>query len=47
VERIVIDTGGLRPSYLGPPESPFVRDRRTHWPPEPEAGSAHTAGDAR
>ncbi|MFO7313985.1 glycosyl hydrolase 115 family protein [Rhodothermus marinus] len=47
VERIVIDTGGLRPSYLGPPESPFVRDRRTHWPPEPEAGPAHAAGDTR
>jgi hypothetical protein len=22
VERIIIDAGGLRPSYLGPPESP-------------------------
>jgi hypothetical protein len=22
LERIVIDAGGLKPSYLGPPESP-------------------------
>jgi hypothetical protein len=27
LERIVVDAGGLRPSYLGPPESPRLPDR--------------------
>lgn len=27
LQRIVIDTGGLRPSYLGPEESKFVKDK--------------------
>lgn len=27
LERIVIDTGGLRPSHLGPPESPRIQGR--------------------
>jgi hypothetical protein len=26
LQRVVIDAGGVRPSYLGPPESPLVRD---------------------
>ena len=25
LERIVVDAGGLRPSYLGPPESPRLQ----------------------
>lgn len=28
LEKIVIDMGGLCPSYLGPPESPAVPDSR-------------------
>jgi hypothetical protein len=24
LERVIIDAGGVRPSYLGPPESPRV-----------------------
>jgi hypothetical protein len=28
VGRIVIDMGGVRPSYLGPPETPRVTDAR-------------------
>ena len=28
LERIVIDAGGLKPSYLGPPESPYFPEKR-------------------
>jgi hypothetical protein len=28
LERIVIDAGGLKPSYLGPPESPYFPVKR-------------------
>jgi hypothetical protein len=28
LQKLIIDAGGLRPSYLGPPESLFVTDKR-------------------
>jgi len=46
VERIVIDAGGLRDSYLGSPESPFVRNRRSYWLSEPELGRPRIYGTA-
>jgi hypothetical protein len=32
VEKIIVDCGGLKPSYLGPPESPFVSSTRPGRP---------------